>query len=470
MKFIAVVFFSLLLQASFAQENIFFLNETGRPVWIQKRTILEKGSFPYVLDSTAGHVQSIPLEAADPVMLNVMIIPKKGPYGSADGIYYLLKPNDTLLVRTDDKNQPILTHTSSATRTRELAFATELLNAAGVVPVYTLLKTSPRLYRTLMGEDLAARNKLIDSLSNPYINAAEKLAAAKGLDPQTGRLYKEHFKGMMINNKLFGGYNLSPLTKEKIKAFYAKDLEKWAAEMNCEDCTNIPFYNWALLEMYEMLLNPGNEDDFINKVAALPNAHNRNFLLSGYTVRRMSSGKDINRLIRTYDSLITDSIYKAAVHEQYRLQKDMTQLGSQELAMLMKTDNSKTGFTKLISGLKGKTIYIDFWASWCKPCIEELPYSHRLKERIKDSNIVLLYLSLDTDIKSWKASSGKNKLEDANSFLLLNPDNSKLSRQLKLGAIPRYIIISKEGKIVDPDAGRPSEEDTYYRLLELSKK
>jgi thiol-disulfide isomerase/thioredoxin len=58
-----------------------------------------------------------------------------------------------------------------------------------------------------------------------------------------------------------------------------------------------------------------------------------------------------------------------------------------------------------LSSLKGKILYIDFWATWCKPCIEEFPYSKKLMQSIPSKfqkDIAFLFISVDDTEELWK--------------------------------------------------------------------
>ena len=82
----------------------------------------------------------------------------------------------------------------------------------------------------------------------------------------------------------------------------------------------------------------------------------------------------------------------------------------------------------------------------------------------------MLYLSLDKDFNSWRESSKRLDISAKNSYVLTDHPKNKLTQKIKLGPIPRYIIIDKFGKIVRLNASRPSDEETYNTLLELEKK
>lgn len=434
-------------------------------------TILGVGSFPYVLDTTKNIVQYIPVDTKSPVILSVVIVPEKGPYGSGDGIYYLFKKDDTLIVKANEKNQPWISHISSSIRTRELGFALKLLGQVGVTPYYSIIKTNPKLYSTSRKANLERRDKLIDSLSRPYIDDVQNICRTENIDPQVGLLYRNHFVGNMIHDKLLLGYRLDASHQRQINIFYKDSISKWFAEMNCEDCENVPFYNLALSGVYQARFMGLTELPYLDSVSRLSKGYAKSFLLSNYLTSRLETTASTTRLLNRYDSLCADTLYRRLVHNNYALHQNATKNETTELATLMKTDNSKSGFNQTIARLKGNIIYIDFWASWCKPCVEEIPSSHSLKEKLRGKNVRMIYISLDTDFDNWRKACERFKLEDKSSFVLINPEKNKLAQKIKLGPIPRYIVIDKSGKIVKLDASRPSDPETYEMLsnLDLNK-
>ncbi len=106
--------------------------------------------------------------------------------------------------------------------------------------------------------------------------------------------------------------------------------------------------------------------------------------------------------------------------------------------------------------LKGKTLYIDFWATWCAPCISELPKSQKLKSQLIGTNIEFVYISVDDDLASWRSFIDRRRLTGIH---LIIPEGfkSQLAKDYNLTAVPRYMIIDKHGTIVDSNAKKPSD-------------
>lgn len=139
-------------------------------------------------------------------------------------------------------------------------------------------------------------------------------------------------------------------------------------------------------------------------------------------------------------------------------------------AELMDQSFKKTTLSDLFASHRGKIIYLDFWASWCGPCLAEMPYSARLKEKIKDSNIVMMYISLDEDFNRWISMSKRIGLDQSKSFVLVNVAGDEFFKKVNIAYIPRYVIVDKEGKVHEANAQRPSQKGLAAKLEKLSQK
>lgn len=145
------------------------------------------------------------------------------------------------------------------------------------------------------------------------------------------------------------------------------------------------------------------------------------------------------------------------------LTTEMIKLTNEKLTAYNGTDIT---WKEIMNRSKGKVIYIDFWASWCKPCLQEMPHSASLSNSLKDRDVTFLYISLDRNNDSWIRASNKLKFDSGQHFLFKS--ESGLKNLFALQAIPKYIIIDKKGNIYSPDAPRPSDPRLYNTLLKLS--
>ena len=118
---------------------------------------------------------------------------------------------------------------------------------------------------------------------------------------------------------------------------------------------------------------------------------------------------------------------------------------------------------------KNKITYVDFWASWCAPCRAEMPDSKKLRDEYTSKGVNFVYISTDENAADWDKANKKIGLPDNTSFLLPNPSESPLKKQFKINAIPRYMLIDKNGKVINDDAPRPGDKEIRGFLEGLLK-
>ena len=117
-----------------------------------------------------------------------------------------------------------------------------------------------------------------------------------------------------------------------------------------------------------------------------------------------------------------------------------------------------------LSDFKGKVVLVDVWATWCGPCQRELPFLKKLESKFEGKNITFLSLSIDHDKAKWEA---KVKSGDLSGVQLLIGRGSSFQRAYNIEGIPRFLLLDKEGKIINNDMLRPSSDDTERILNTL---
>ncbi len=116
-----------------------------------------------------------------------------------------------------------------------------------------------------------------------------------------------------------------------------------------------------------------------------------------------------------------------------------------------------------LSDFAGKVVYLDFWASWCGPCLQQIPSARELKKRMEGKDVVFLYVSLDEDQEAWKKKVAEEKLEGVH----LNAPGlqQEVAKLYNVRGVPTFFIIGKDGLIFDNRPPRPSDENIDSVLL-----
>ncbi len=126
---------------------------------------------------------------------------------------------------------------------------------------------------------------------------------------------------------------------------------------------------------------------------------------------------------------------------------------------------------KLLANLKivnnQKAMLIDFWATWCGPCIKEMPHSKKLQNETKDLPIEFIYLctSQNSSIENWKSMIEKLKIGGTHLFVEQEIE-SELMSLFSTSGFPSYAFINKKG-IYKPGAIKTMSDLTKNKIIEL---
>ena len=119
-----------------------------------------------------------------------------------------------------------------------------------------------------------------------------------------------------------------------------------------------------------------------------------------------------------------------------------------------------------LSDYKGKPMYVDFWATWCGPCMGEMPYFNEFSS--KYPNVQFIGISVDESEKAWKNFIGRGSHGAVNE---LNCQDSRTKSGWDITGIPRFLLIDEHFNIISADAPRPSQKEIIEPILKkLSKK
>lgn len=101
------------------------------------------------------------------------------------------------------------------------------------------------------------------------------------------------------------------------------------------------------------------------------------------------------------------------------------------------------GKTYQLSKFKGKLVLLNFWATWCPPCREEMPAMERAWQKLKDGNIIFLAVNVGETIDQIFPFTASYPV----SFPLLMDEKGEVVKQYPVIGLPTTYIISTEGKV-----------------------
>lgn len=151
-----------------------------------------------------------------------------------------------------------------------------------------------------------------------------------------------------------------------------------------------------------------------------------------------------------------------ALDDAYKHHTQKITIGSVTPNINLKDINSNEAS---LSYLKGRYVLIHFWASWCRPCRQEFPVIKDIYNRYKNktfnngSEFLVLSVSLDDDLESWKKAVHENNVYEFVNVIDPEGVNSDIAKRYNVSAIPAAFLIDGEGKLVAKS----------FKVTELSK-
>lgn len=135
--------------------------------------------------------------------------------------------------------------------------------------------------------------------------------------------------------------------------------------------------------------------------------------------------------------------------------------------------DGKDIFQELIAPYRGRVIYVDFWGTWCNPCMNEMRHVEALHEALKGLPVTYMYFANKSPKGAWQKASQAIGLDGEDCVNLRLPDQQQMAVEeyLSIRKFPTYLLIDPNGNIVNNDAPRPSEPEAVREsILKLIKK
>lgn len=127
--------------------------------------------------------------------------------------------------------------------------------------------------------------------------------------------------------------------------------------------------------------------------------------------------------------------------------------------------NDLNGKELSLSDLKGKKVFINFWATWCPSCKAEMPEIEKLYQETKDSNLVIIAVEIGEPLSTVKSFIDSNKY----SFKVLLDSDQNVATKYGISAIPTSYFIDAEGNIVSKNVGAMDINQMREHIKALDK-
>ena len=115
-----------------------------------------------------------------------------------------------------------------------------------------------------------------------------------------------------------------------------------------------------------------------------------------------------------------------------------------------------------LSEQRGRVVMVNFWATWCGPCRQELPQLNRLYEKYRASGFVMLGVNLDEDVRKAAEVAGKLGV----TFPVLLDSEKTVSKLYDVSTMPSTVLIDRDGKVRHVHRGyQTGVEENYDRQI-----
>lgn len=317
---------------------------------------------------------------------------------------------------------------------------------------------------------LAKHRMNVEKAKNYYQELLERIDSVYQLNQMTEATYEAYktyytYKGQDGNIILDRVTNLSPIQQDSVfkYSYFRAPLYTYYSRLGYKD---IVFASGRGIYDYKVALDSVLADK--NKLS-----HFTSDLLlyefMGRLAQSTSSSAEVKDYFEKFKENVHDTTLISALSANYFF--DDIHVDTKNSVVLTNIESKKTNLSDVLSASNDSLFYIDFWASWCRPCIAEMPASEELKLELQDQPISVIYLSIDKKIDNWERSASRLGLDvNLNSYLVVNRDSSKFLQDFILSTIPRYLVVNKKGKLLQSNAPSPSSEGIRKLLVSLLSK
>lgn len=179
-------------------------------------------------------------------------------------------------------------------------------------------------------------------------------------------------------------------------------------------------------------------------------------LLYNIATDSLANVEEIRMMYKKLDPILNDSQILRNLKEIIYPQKKIF------LGELLPYFNLKNQNNEMINldYYQGNFLLIDFWASWCGPCIKQIPKLSNLQNKYNNTNFKILSISIDTDYKKWLDTIIKQEMKWDNVIDI----DGEYSNEINIKSIPKTFLINPKGEIVGIDMNNEEIEKILEKI------
>jgi thiol-disulfide isomerase/thioredoxin len=203
-------------------------------------------------------------------------------------------------------------------------------------------------------------------------------------------------------------------------------------------------------------LDPGDNDSAVASLSMKNLPHGSAEVVAATSIDhgvKTDGYQQLHNKLVAFEKAYPKSEFLSRLKEEVTFKKSIS-AGSPAMDFTIHTIDGKT---VSLSSLKGKVVYLDFWASWCGPCLGEMPFAKKIEEKYKDKDVVFLYVSIDADDAAWKKKLDELKQEGMHMRDEIGGWDGPVAKEYHIQSVPSYFLIDKQGNYALDTTPRPSD-------------
>lgn len=169
--------------------------------------------------------------------------------------------------------------------------------------------------------------------------------------------------------------------------------------------------------------------------------------------------------MKQFFTIITISLFSLACSQKMP-EVSKTKFSKEALAQKLEDEVGKSvTIQQVLSQHKGKILVIDFWAGWCRDCLNAMPKAKELEE--KNPDIDFVFFSLERSKESFDRSLEKYNMKDKENYWFSSGWKNDFNNYIELNWIPRYMVIDQKSHIAKYYAISPEDPEIQSAIDKL---